>query len=101
MRLYLPNGMLKRANADLSDLTSSKRTGAPYFEPGDWLVLPFDKEPTKAEADRIRRRITTADAAEEAAVAALMDDRKAAKTKVEQLVLDAELAKRGQKPPTT
>jgi hypothetical protein len=98
VRLYLPNSILKRAEADLSDITTAKRTGTPYWDPAtvDWLVLPLDKEPTKAEADKIRRRITTGDAAEEALVVELVEARNAAKTKAERLLLNAELAKRGE-----
>ena len=98
MRLYLPDGMLKRPNADLSDITRSKIVGRPYWD-GDWAIFPFDKEPTKAEQDRIRRRLVTVDAADEARLEALSTDRKAAKTKVEKIVLDTELAKYGE--PTT
>lgn len=98
MRLYLPNGLSKRPAADLSDVTTAKRTGDPYWDPNeaDWLVLPLDREPTKAEAEKIRRRITTADAAEEALLTDIVATRKAAKTKTERILLDAELAKYGE-----
>lgn len=67
MKLYLPNGQLKRVNAPLSDLTSKKRTGDPYWDPAapDTLVVPFESEPTAAEAEAIRLRLTTATPAEE------------------------------------
>lgn len=78
MRLYLPNGMLKRPDADLSDLTASVRTGEPYWDPDelDVLVIPFDRAPGPVQQEKIRRRLVTADAAEEADLYALIADAK-------------------------
>jgi hypothetical protein len=75
MRLYLPNGMLKRPDADLSDLTEAQRLGEPDWEPGDWLVQEFDRPLTEAEQTAIRRRFVTADAADEAHLAELLTAR--------------------------
>lgn len=66
MRLYLPNGMLKRpADTDVSDLTAAKRTGEAYWDEDDVLVVPFDTEPTTAEQTLIERRLTTDTSVEE------------------------------------
>jgi hypothetical protein len=62
---------------DFSDLTSAVLQGEPYWEPGDVLVLPFDREPTAAELARIRRRLVTGDAAEETRVTTYADARTA------------------------
>jgi hypothetical protein len=61
MRLYLPNGRMRRPGADISDLTTAKPTGAPNWAVGepDVLVMPFDTEPTPAEQSAIERRLTT------------------------------------------
>lgn len=68
MRLYLPHGLLKRADADLSDLTASTREGDAYWDDDepDVLVLPLFPEPTTAEQAAIRRRLVSVDAADEA-----------------------------------
>lgn len=68
MRLYLPNGLLKRTDADLSDLTASQRTCEPHWdtEEADVLVIPMDPEPPEGEQAAIRRRLVTTDAADEA-----------------------------------
>lgn len=75
MRLHLPGGILKRAAADVSDITSAVRTGECYWDPAelDVLVCPFDPEPTETEQLSIRRRIVTADAADEAHLYELLD----------------------------
>ena len=55
---------------DFSDLTPRPLDGDPQWaadEP-DALHLPFDGEPSAAEQVKIRRRLLTADAAEEARV---------------------------------
>lgn len=72
MRLHLPGGLLRRPDADLSDITTSKIAGRPYWEPNDVLVVPFDREPTAAEAVKIRRRLVTVDAADEARLERLL-----------------------------
>lgn len=61
---------------DFSDLTASVQTGPAYWLEGevDTLVVPFDVEPTPAEAAAIRRRLITADAEEEARVKQLEAD---------------------------
>lgn len=61
MRFYLPKGMLKRPDADISDLTTAERTGEPYWAPDevDVLVVPMDREPTADEQAAILQRITT------------------------------------------
>jgi hypothetical protein len=67
MRLYLPNGMLKRPEADLSDLTTSRQTGERRWaddEP-DVLEIPFDVEPTPTEQAAIELRLTTETPVEE------------------------------------
>lgn len=94
MRLHLPNGLLKRAGTDLSDLTASQRTGVPYFEPDDWLVVPLDPEPSEVEQTAIRRRLVTVDAEDEARLYRLLD--RAAE--VHQEWLDTELARYGETP---
>jgi hypothetical protein len=101
MRLYLPAGMLKRSADDLSDLTSATLTAEPYWDPDelDVLVLEFDREPTPPEQAAIRRRLVTADAADEAHLEELRAARATAATPFERLWLDAELAKYGE--PTT
>lgn len=67
MRFYLPHGMLKRTDVDLSDLTTVKQTGEPRWDPEvpDVLVVPTDREPTKAERAKIKRRLTTVDPLDE------------------------------------
>jgi hypothetical protein len=68
------------AAQDFSDITSAKVNGEPYWEPGDTLVLPLDKDPTEAELVKIKRRLRTKDAEEEALVgewAAKRDELKA------------------------
>lgn len=59
-------------DVDLSDLTASVQTGPAYWDPEATvatLVIPFDVEPTAAEAEAIRRRLVTVDAADEARLA--------------------------------
>lgn len=95
MRLYLPNNLLKRGGADLSDLTDSCQTGPAYWDPEmlDVLVVPLDPEPTAAEQDAIRRRLVTVDADDEARYADLLAMRESATSQFEQMWLDTELAK--------
>lgn len=93
MRLYLPGNLLKRADADLADLTSSKRTGPASWDEGDVLVIPFDTDPSEAEQEAIRRRLVTADAVEEARYAELLTMRGTATAPFEVMWLDTELAK--------
>ena len=54
--------------ADLSDITDAARSGSAYWsdEEPDALVIPLDREPTEAQARKIRRRLVTADADDEA-----------------------------------
>jgi hypothetical protein len=75
VRFYLPNGLLKRAAADLSDLTASARDGECYWDDveADVLVCPMDPEPSEAEQAAIRRRMVTADAEDEARLHELLD----------------------------
>lgn len=67
--MILENIRLARAvdETDLSDLTSARQTEPAYWAPEavDMLVIPMEPEPTAAEAVAIRRRLVTADAAEE------------------------------------
>jgi hypothetical protein len=99
MRLHLPNGMLRRPDADLSDLTASVPAGAPYWDADevDVLVYPLDPEPSPSEQAAIRLRLVTNDAAEETRVrdlrAALADQTTPAWAR---LTLQAELAKYGE-----
>jgi hypothetical protein len=68
MKAYLPYGQLKRrADVDLSDLTASKRTGEPHWDPvePDMLVVPMSPEPTPAEKAEILRRLTSDNPVEE------------------------------------
>lgn len=94
MRLHLPHGLLKRAGTDLSDLTASQRTGVPYFEPDDWLVIPLDPEPSEVEQTAIRRRLVTVDADDEARLYRLLAITPA--SLFEQEWLDTELARYGE-----
>lgn len=107
LRLYLPDGLAKRADADVSDLTGCKRVGEQYWEPGDVLVVPMDKMPPAAERAAIRRRMVTADAADERRLLKLLQARAltgdpgaAARAKArdlfEELWLETELAKYGE-----
>lgn len=85
--------------ADLSDLTTCKRTGPAYWHPDevDALVVPLDPEPTESEALAIRRRLVSADAADEAhlyeLLAAVKDNLTPAWAR---LTLQAELARYGE-----
>lgn len=99
MRVYLPNDLLKRADADLSDLTASEQTGEPYWDEGDMLVIPFDKEPTEAEQEAIRRRLTTLDAEDEARLYTLLNTRESTTSTFEELWLDEQLSRYGEMPP--
>jgi len=86
MLLYLPNGLLKRVDADLSNLTDSQRVGAarwlrsdelPVVVDGeqrdvDVLLLPLDPPPSPEERVAIRRRLVTADAEDEAMLQVLI-----------------------------
>lgn len=67
--MILRNVRLARTadDIDLADLTDSIRVGVAYWSRGevDALVMPLDPEPTEAEARMIRRRLVTADAADE------------------------------------
>jgi hypothetical protein len=99
VRLYLPNGMLKRPNVDLSDLTTATLVSEPHWDPDalDVVVLDFDHEPTPAEKTAIRRRLVTADAADEAHLDELLTARADPATPLwARLWLDAELAKYGE-----
>lgn len=100
MRLYLPGGLLKRAEADVSDLTDSTRSGACYWDPAelDVLVCPFDPEPTEAESVAIRRRVVTVDAADEQRLYDLLAMVPA--SPFESAWLASELARYGETPPT-
>lgn len=93
MRLYLPHGLLRRPGADFSDLTASTVTAVPFWDPDelDVLVIPFCPDPSPAEQETIRRRLVTADAAEEARYAALLE--MTPSTPFEQMWLEAELAR--------
>lgn len=97
MRLYLPNGMLKRADADLSDLTASQRTGTAYWDPQqvDVLVIPLDPEPTPEEAEAIRRRLVTADADDEAHLSDLLAARGNATGVIERMWVETMLSRYG------
>lgn len=94
MRIHLPGGLLQRAEADLSDLTASQRTGRCYWEARDWLVVPLDPEPSKAEQTAIRRRLVTANAEDEARLVSLLEIDPA--TPFEAAWLSAELARYGE-----
>lgn len=83
---------------DLSDLTASTRTGPAYWEEGDVLVMPLDPEPTPEEAAKIRRRLVTADAADEQRLYDLLAARASAGSPFERLWLDSELARYGEQP---
>ena len=100
MRLYLPNGLAKRAAdaVDISDLTASVRTGEAYWDPDelDVLVIPMDRAPGPVQQEQIRRRLVTADAADEARLNDLLTARAEATTLFERLWLDTELAKYGE-----
>lgn len=63
-------------DCDWSDLTSAVQVGPAFWhqEVVDALVVPLLPEPSEAEAKAIRRRLVTADAAEEARVKALEAD---------------------------
>lgn len=95
MRLYLPDGLLQRDAdlTDLADLTGCERDGVAYWPPDelDVLVIPFVTDPTEVEQAAIRRRLVTADAAEEQRYAALLA--MAPSSPFEQMWLDTELAK--------
>lgn len=95
MRLYLPNGMLRRPDADLSDLTTSVPAGAPYWDADevDVLVYPMDPEPSPSEQAAIRRRLVTAHDADETRLHDLIGLRAAAQSPFEAMWLDAELSK--------
>jgi hypothetical protein len=86
-------------DCDWSDLTDSVQTGPAYWstEHVDALVVPFDTEPTPAEAKAVRRRLMTADAAEEARVydliAAVADNQTPTYAR---LILQSELARYGE-----
>lgn len=99
MRLYLPNGMLKRAvdETDLSDLTASQRTGEAYWDPEqvDVLVIPLDPEPTPEEAEAIRRRLVTADPDDEAHLYDLLAARENATGVIEQMWVETMLSRYG------
>lgn len=96
VRLYLPGGLLKRADADLSDLTTSQRTGDPYWaaDEVDVLVVPLSGSPTAAQQKKIRRRLVTIDAADEARLYRLLA--MTASSPIEQEWLDTELARYGE-----
>ena len=84
---------------DFSDLTDSEQTGPARWHPDtpDALVIPFDHEPTAAEAAAIRRRLITADAAEEAQLYRLLDAHKdPAAPEWAKIILAVELAKYGE-----
>jgi hypothetical protein len=102
MRLYLPGGLLKRADADLADLTTSERTGEPYWdlEELDVLVVPLCPEPSPDDQAAIRRRLVTADAADEARYTELLSMRDQASTTFERMWIDTELARYGENPTT-
>lgn len=95
LRLYLPGNLLKRAAADLSDLTASQRTGPAYWDPDavDVLVVPLDPEPSAVEAEAIRRRLVTSDSAEETRYVDLLAMRETAAAPFEVIWLDTELSK--------
>lgn len=78
MRVYLPENLLRRPDADLSDLTASTRTGAPFWDPdaADVLVIPFSTDPPSSERDAIRRRLVTRDAADETRLTQMLEDAK-------------------------
>lgn len=98
MRFYLPRGLLKRAQVDLSDLTESRRVGDCHWDPAevDVLVCPMDPEPTVAEQVAIRRRLVTADEVEEARLYDLIATRAKASGAFQKLWLDTELARYGE-----
>lgn len=95
MRLYLPNNLLRRPGADLSDVTGSVQTGPAYWDPDavDVLVVPLDPEPSAVEAEAIRRRLVTADPADEARYVDLLTLRETAAAPFEVIWLDTELSK--------
>ena len=101
MRFFLPDGLLKRAGADLSDLTGSQRAGEFRWAPDepDVLLCPMDPEPTEAEQVAIRRRLVTADAVDEARLYDLIDARAVATSTFERLWLDDQLARYGEPTP--
>ena len=71
MKLAIQPNALQRPpdETDFSDLTASRQSGPASFvdEPdGLRLVIPFTPEPTPTERARIRVRLLTRDAAEEA-----------------------------------
>lgn len=96
MRLHLPDGLLKRAVADLSDLTASQRSGEPYWADDeiDVLVVPMDPEPSEAEQEAIRRRLVSEDADDEARLYRLID--RAAAMTTPQEWIETELARYGE-----
>jgi hypothetical protein len=69
--------LARPADQDFSDLTSAVLTGPPAWVPDqtDVLDLPFDKAVTAAQKLRIRRRLVTADTAEEARVTTYAESR--------------------------
>lgn len=92
MKLPLPSGQLKKQvvdDVDMSDLTASKRTGDAYWDPDNVLVIPFDKEPTAAEQEAIKQRLTSDGSVEEQlqrlGMAAMTSDRKFRDTTAKQI----------------
>jgi hypothetical protein len=65
------------ADVDVSDLTTATRVGEPSWDETEpnTLVLPFDRTLTPVERVKVRRRLITADAAEEQRVTAYADAR--------------------------
>lgn len=60
------------ADVDFSDLTASTLTGEPRWLNPACVELPFEPEPTTAEARLIRRRMVTTDEQQEALVTNLV-----------------------------
>jgi hypothetical protein len=64
MRFDISN-LARPADADVSDLTSAKRTGPPAWTDDGGLEIPFDRTLSPAEVEAVTVRLTSATTTEE------------------------------------
>lgn len=104
MMLHLIRLARTADDVDIADLTTANRTGAAHWvdcdehAPVDCLLVPLDDEPTADQQLAIRRRLVSADAADEAHLYDLLAMRASAATPFERMWLDEQLGKYGESP---